>query len=230
MNKKAKRITVGLVAVLCFLLVFALGFGITGAWYEARRTATGTVNLDQGIKIAYSGFANNEDLTEWDKDVELTLFETTSGVPKAEIAVPAARIAKVDNAKVIDFYVRAKVTYQYKLYATADRTVEDTLYTATELGVADTAIVATGLTFDAAWKAGAEGYYYYTDGSALKALPTTATAIFDGNDMVLADWTSEFGGPLVTVDEAEREVATIVVTLTLEAIQPEGATAEGWTL
>lgn len=31
MNKKTKSFAVGLVAVLCFLLVFAIGFGVTGA-------------------------------------------------------------------------------------------------------------------------------------------------------------------------------------------------------
>ena len=41
--------------------------------------------------------------------------------------------------------------------------------------------------------------------------------------MKLADWTAEFGGPLVDTEAngtTARELAQIVVTLTIEAVQP----------
>lgn len=59
MNKKSKRITLGLVSALCLLLVVALGFGVTGAWYRARRQATGTVVLDQGIILKVNNLNQN---------------------------------------------------------------------------------------------------------------------------------------------------------------------------
>ena len=247
MNKKAKRITVGLVAVLCFLLVFALGFGITGAWYEARRTATGTVTLDQGIIIDYKGFSESDDRDEWGKEANLLLFATQSGVPQKSITVPVAQIAKNTNSKVINFYVRAKVNYEYYLYTDAgegNRIAGTTPYTADKLQIkngenfeaaTDASFIKTQLAFNSTnWTPHAsDGWTYYTEGGALKPLPTTEVNIFDGNAMVLEDWTSEFGGPIVKLEDGEgnatgdeQEVAKIVVTLTLEAIQTDA----GWTL
>ena len=255
MNKKAKRITVALVAVLCFLLVFALGFGLTGAWYEAKRTATGTVTLDQGIKIAYTGFVENGNKTEWGKDTTLTLFATTSGVPQKEVVLPVAQIGKVDDAKVIPYYVRVKVTYGYQLYAAGTRNLDgDQTYTADQLNIkegatftaaTDAKFVQTQLAFDTTNWTTANGWTYYTVDGALAALPvgpvalfaTTAVEIEDATEnrpvMKLADWTSEFGGPIVELKTATgtaREVGAIIVTLTVEAIQTEAAATEGWRL
>lgn len=264
MNKKAKRITVGLVAVLCFLLVFALGFGITGAWYEARRTATGTVTLDQGIKIDYANFAGTDEQNQatWAKDKVLTLFATTSGVPNAEFTAPAAQIAKTDEEGVIDYYVRVKVNYTYYLYGDESRLTivgkndgeygaEGTVgYTADELylyntetnkaaatAVGDDGIVVKDWEYAEGWTLNADGYAYYTGaGATLEYLPEDPlTTIFDatGNKMTLADWTSEFGGPLVSTTAegtTAEEVAQIVVTLTVEAVQPGAELPEnlGW--
>lgn len=217
MNKKTKRITVGLVAVLCFLLVFALGFGLTGAYYAANRKATGTVTLDQGIKINYSGFVENGNLTEWDKDVTLTIFEEADGFPTATIAHADPAIARSTEEGVLEFYVRVKTTYQYKVYNAERTALEDTLYTA------GNDVVATPFAYATGWTLNADGYAYYTAGGAnLVALPTTATAIYTDADMVLADWTSEWGGPEVD----GKEVGAIIVTLDVETVQKEGAA--GW--
>ena len=234
MNKKAKRITVALVSVLCLLLVLALSMGVAGAWYEARRTATGTVTLDKGIIIDYAGFSENAEQTTWANGTDLLLFATTSGKPSAIIDVPAAQIAKHNDNKVINYYVRAKVTYQYKLYVKDSRTVdENTLYTADQFIIKNNArfevlspatdddFIQTKLAFANTWKANDDGWHYYTGaGSTLAALPTDLTDIFDGGDLVLANWRSEFGGPLVEIQGVEREVAVIIATLTLEAVQP----------
>ena len=243
MNKKAKRITVAVASVLCLLLVLALSMGVAGAWYEAKRTATGTVTLDKGIIIDYAGFSENAEQTTWDKGTELLLFETISGKPNAEIAVPAAQIAKNAGDNVIDYYVRAKVNYTYYLY-NADRTAivgqndveygeEGAVgYTADEFMIdssarfvvydtcTDATFIKTGLTFADTWTENGDWHYYTNKTGNLVALPTDLTAIFDGNAMVLEDWTSEFGGPLVKIGGDEREVAVIVATLTIEAVQP----------
>ena len=217
MNKKTKRITVGLVAVLCFLLVFALGFGLTGAYYAANRKATGTVTLDQGIKINYSGFVEAGDLTEWDKDVTLTIFEEADGFPTATIAHADPAIAKSTDEGVLNFYVRVKTTYQYQVYNGDRSDVVETLYEA------GNDVVATPFAYADGWTLNADGYAYYTAGGAnLAALPTTATAIYTDADMVLADWTSEWGGP----ETANGEVAAIIVTLDVQAVQMEGVPGE----
>ena len=243
MNKKAKRITVALVAVLCFLLVFALGFGLTGAWYQAERTATGTVTLDQGIILNYKGFSEaTTTLTPWTKEANLKLFADVSGVPNATITVPESAIAKSTENGVIDYVVRAKLAYTYYIYGDSSRTTvigKDgaaygaqgaTGYTATELGLAgDTAVMANPLAFDTTvWTVNGD-YAYYTgvaNGTTLAYLPTTEVNLFAGN-IVLADWTAEFGGPEGTIGEDKVEIAKIVVTLTVEAVQPGAQTSWG---
>ena len=212
MNKKTKRITVGLVAVLCFLLVFALGFGLTGAYYAANRKATGTVTLDQGIKINYSGFVEAGNLTEWDKDVTLTIFEEADGFPTATIAHADPAIARSTEEGVLEFYVRVKTTYQYKVYNTERTALEDTLYEA------GNDVVATPFAYATGWTVNGDYAYYTGTGANLVALPTTATAIYTDADMVLADWTSEWGGP----ETVNGEVGAIIVTLDVETVQKEG--------
>lgn len=218
MNKKAKRITVGLVAVLCFLLVFALGFGLTGAYYAANRTATGTVTLDQGIKINYSGFVEgDENLKVWDKGATLTIFNETAGFPTATIAHADPAIAQSTDEGVLPFYVRVKTTYQYKVYNDDRSDVEGEPITA------GNDVVATPFAYATGWTLNADGYAYYTGtGANLAQLPTTATAIYTDADMVLANWTSEWGGPEVDGEE----VGQIIVTLTVQAVQKEGVPAE----
>ena len=94
----------------------------------------------------------------------------------------------------------------------------DTLY---EAGVD---VVKTPFAYATGWTLNADGYAYYTAGGAnLAALPETATAIYTDADMVLADWTSEWGGPKT----ANGEVSTIIVTLDVEAVQMEGVPG-GW--
>lgn len=201
MNKKTKSFAVGLVAVLCFLLVFAIGFGVTGAWYQAKRRATGTVQLNQGIKLTLT---NIQTLVDGDLSTEnklkgellqgedgqstLTKLET-SGVPNDTkyVAIPTVKAA--DGS--VNFYLKAKVEYSYLLWSDSTRTTlkgtdgvgeTATAYKATELfteaGVAvtgDSRFIAKGLTFDETkWvESSSNGWYVY--GSAL-ATPTEMTS------------------------------------------------------
>lgn len=202
MNKKTKSFAVGLVAVLCFLLVFAIGFGVTGAWYQARRRATGTVQLNQGIKLTLTNIQTlvggdlstenklkGELLQGEDGKSALTKLET-SGVPNDTkyVAIPTVKAA----AGSVNFYLKAKVEYSYLLWSNdGTRTTLQgkdgtgataTAYKATELfteaGEAvtgDSRFIAKGLTFDEAkWVASSSnGWYVY--GSAL-ATPTEMTS------------------------------------------------------
>lgn len=254
MNKKTKSFAVGLVAVLCFLLVFAIGFGVTGAWYQAQRRASGTVKMDQGIYLKFTGLktldANeNKDLSNKlggklllkDGTTELT---DVSVVPSqlVEITVPTVTAAKGS----VDFYARVKVTY------TAKYVVEDP---ETHVkGLSDTAVPVQAATMTqlfgadgqlqpgAGWVANDDGYWYYAADSKLVAM--TATAETDGTDHALfatgnlqfADWTAgnstaepedlvEAGGPL----QDGKEIGQVIVTVDIEVIQAANNDAPtGW--
>lgn len=201
MNKKTKSFAVGLVAVLCFLLVFAIGFGVTGAWYQARRRATGTVQLNQGIKLTLTNIQTLEDgdlSTENKLKGELLQGESnksnltkleTSGVPNDTkyVAIPTVKAA----AGSVNFYLKAKVEYSYLLWSDGTRTTlkgtdgtgatakgykATELYTeAGEAVAGDSRFIAKGLTFDETkWvESSSNGWYVY--GSAL-ATPTEMTS------------------------------------------------------
>ena len=111
-NSKTKlKVFVGLFALI---LCLAVSIGIAGAWYEARRTATGTINMDKGIIIEYTGFHHEEADTDniWQKDeVNFQLFSTTAAVPGTEIVLEPATIKPAAGS--VDFYARYKLEYKF---------------------------------------------------------------------------------------------------------------------
>lgn len=249
MNKKTKSFAVGLVAVLCFLLVFAIGFGVTGAWYQAQRQASGTVKMDQGIYLKFTNLktldANgNKDLTDkmngklLQNDTEKTPLENVSVVPSqlVEIAVPTLAAAQGS----VDFYARVKVTYTAK-YKDADGAVTGE---AVEISP-DTMKQLFGDTLDGQLKAGAgwvpnaDGYWYFA-GADNKLVAMTAAeagdgenhAIFENGNLQFADWTAgrtdvEKGGPKV----GDKEIVQVIVTVLVEVIQAANNPAPtGWAL
>lgn len=259
MNKKTKSFAVGLVAVLCFLLVFAIGFGVTGAWYQAQRQASGTVKMDQGIYLKFTNLqtldANeNKDLS-YKMNGKLLLkdgttpLEDVSVVPSqlVEIAVPTLAAAKGS----VDFYARVKVTYtaKYKNATTGlveGKAVEISADTMKQL-FGDT--LAGQLQPGAGWVA--NGGYWYFAGADNKLVAMTATAEADGTDHAIfangnlqfADWTAgnstqtdpsllvEKGGPTVMVDGVSKEIGQVIVTVLVEVIQAANNTAPtGWAL
>ena len=260
MNKKTKSFAVGLVAVLCFLLVFAIGFGVTGAWYQAQRQASGTVKMDQGIYLKFTNLqtldANeNKDLSDkmngklLQKD-GTTPLEDVSVVPSqlVEIAVPTLAAAKGS----VDFYARVKVTYtaKYKNATTGlveGEAVEISEDTMKQLFGTD---LAGQLQAGDGWVANADGYWYYAADGKLVAMTATADAdgadhaIFaEGGKLQFADWTAgnstqtdptklvEKGGPTVTVDGEVKEIGQVIVTVLVEVIQAANNTAPaGWAL
>ena len=132
MSKKTKRITVGLVSALCLMLVVAIGFGVTGAWYRARREATGTIKLDQGIILTLT----NLDKTSADPDEAIAngvvgelheLNDTKDGMIELATStepgdvkyVVVPTIAAADGST--SFYAKAKLVYTFNVY-NSDRT------------------------------------------------------------------------------------------------------------
>ncbi len=259
MNKKTKSFAVGLVAVLCFLLVFAIGFGVTGAWYQAQRQASGTVKMDQGIYLKFTNLktldANeNKDLSDkmngklLQNDTEKTPLENVSVVPSqlVEISVPTLAAAKGS----VDFYARVKVTYTAK-YKDADgavtgEAVEISADTMKQLFGED----LTGqLQPGADWAKNDDGYWYFAAAGKLVAMTATAEAdgtdhaIFENGNLRFADWTAgnstqtdpsllvEKGGPTVMVDGVSKEIGQVIVTVLVEVIQAANNTAPtGWAL
>lgn len=259
MNKKTKSFAVGLVAVLCFLLVFAIGFGVTGAWYQAQRQASGTVKMDQGIYLKFTNLqtldANeNKDLSDKMNGKLLlkdgtTPLEDVSVVPSqlVEIAVPTLAAAKGS----VDFYARVKVTYtaKYKNATTGaveGEAVEISADTMKQLFGED---LAGQLQAGDGWVANADGYWYFANAGKLVAMTATAeadgtaNAIFANGNLQFADWTAgnstqtdpsllvEKGGPTVMVDGVSKEIGQVIVTVLVEVIQAANNTAPtGWAL
>lgn len=247
MNKKTKSFAVGLVAVLCFLLVFAIGFGVTGAWYQAQRQASGTVKMDQGIYLKFTNLQtlNGKDL-EKKMDGKLLLKDATTPLENVavvpsqlvEIAVPTLAAAQGS----VDFYARVKVTYTAKY-----KNGEALEGTAVEIS-ADTMKQLFGETLAGQlqpgtdWVANADGYWYFANAGKLVAMTAEAAgdgtdhAIFKDGNLQFADWTAgrtdvEKGGPTVTTADGEKEIGQVIVTVLVEVIQAANNTAPtGWAL
>lgn len=259
MNKKTKSFAVGLVAVLCFLLVFAIGFGVTGAWYQAQRQASGTVKMDQGIYLKFTNLqtlnANgNKDLTDKMNGKLLlkdgtTPLENVSVVPSQLVEISVPTLAAAQGS--VDFYARVKVTYtaKYKNATTglvegeAVAISEDTMKQLFGTDLAGQLQPGTG------WVANADGYWYFAGADKLVAMTAGADAdgtdhaIFANGNLKFADWTAgnstqtdptqlvEKGGPTVMVDGVSKEIGQVIVTVLVEVIQAANNTAPtGWAL
>lgn len=247
MNKKTKSFAVGLVAVLCFLLVFAIGFGVTGAWYQAQRQASGTVKMDQGIYLKFTNLktldANeNKDLSDKMNGKLLlkdgtTPLEDVSVVPSqlVEISVPTLAAAKGS----VDFYARVKVTYTAKYKNAGTGAVEGDPVAISETTMKQ--LFGEDLTGQlqpgADWAKNDDGYWYFAAAGKLVAMTATAEAdgtdhaIFANGNLRFADWTAgnstqtdpsllvEKGGPTVMVDGVSKEIGQVIVTVLVEVIQ-----------
>lgn len=174
---KSKKITVALVVALCLLLVLAIGFGVTGAWYKAKRNAEGVIVLDQGIylKVNHVGDFTDDNLTEngvkttdlkvvQDNEGTLSLvsFNVGEALPGTTVVVANPTIELVQNAEgqdSINVHARAKVSY---VFYTDDGAGNYTAYTLP-----------------------AETVYYYAEGVGPEATnPDTYTTVATLDDLV----------------------------------------------
>lgn len=259
MNKKTKSFAVGLVAVLCFLLVFAIGFGVTGAWYQAQRQASGTVKMDQGIYLKFTNLqtldANgNKDLTDKMNGKLLlkdgtTPLEDVSVVPSQLVEISVPTLAAAQGS--VDFYARVKVTYTAKYKNAGTGAVEGDPVAISETTMKELfgADLAGQLQTGDGWVANADGYWYFANAGKLVAMTATEAAdgtdhaIFANGNLQFADWTAgnstqtdptllvEKGGPTVMVDGVSKEIGQVIVTVLVEVIQAANNTAPtGWAL
>ena len=227
-NTKAKVIVIAIAILLCL----ALAVGITGAFYQARRRATGTVKMDKGIVIDYTGFGKDTDGI-WVRENETTfrLFEDADVQPGEKISLNDAGIRA--NASSVDFYARVKLSYEFYNGETKLETLPAS-FKASDL------ITTSATFFGSDWVKSSDGYHYYGVDTTLskftKATPAGFVDLFDTNAQFIiegAGFTGAYpdgeGGGFVVGDTS---INKIVVYLTLETLQgdatAEQAKALGW--
>ena len=222
--KTNKGLKVTIIAVV-LLLCLALAIGITGAFYQAKRQATGTLSMDQGIIIDYNGFDKTaaEDWATWTRGVTLPLFKTNDAQPGQNIPVNAAGIRA--NAESVNFYARVKLSYKFYNGETPVEFAESTKL-----------IKTSSSFFGTNWVESGDGYFYYAAGSTLNKFEkgtqtfvdlfaTDAKFIIEGAGFTGATSDGEGGGFVV----GDTSINKIEVYLTLETLQGDAdAAAEGW--
>ena len=252
MNKKTKSFAVGLVAVLCFLLVFAIGFGVTGAWYQAQRQASGTVKMDQGIYLKFTNLQTLNAKNDLEDKMNGKLLQKGGTTPLENVAVVPSQLVEIEVPTLaaaqgsVDFYARVKVTYTAK-YKDADGALKTE-----EVAIGETTMkelfgedLAGQLKPGAGWVANADGYWYFAGANLTRMTAGGGAdgenhAIFGNGNLQFADWTAgnstqtdptllvEKGGPKV----GEEEIGQVIVTVRVEVIQADNLTAAptGWAL
>lgn len=231
---------------IALLLCLALAVGITGAWYQAQRQATGTLSMDQGIIIDYKGFGQTPDEGIWTRENKTTflLFGETNAQPGEQIAVNAAGIRA--NEKSVNFYARLKLDYKFYnvVKSATEGGQEQETKTPVELADATKLIKTSSSFFGTNWVGSGDGYFYYAadtttlnkfeKGAAattsfVDLFATDAKFVIEGEGFTGADNNGESGG--FKINET-TSINKIEVYLTLETLQGD-ATAEqakelGW--
>ena len=128
--KKTKKITITLVSALCFLLVLAIGLGLTGAWYNARREANGIFYLDKGIVLLVKNMNRTQELDSFQPSDSVTgslneldgsslvNINSKNVIPGDEIKLAVPTIAAYTNnndVTSVNFYAKAKIAYYVRL-------------------------------------------------------------------------------------------------------------------
>ena len=230
-NTKAKVIVIAIAILLCLALVV----GITGAFYQARRRATGTVKMDKGIVIDYTGFGKTPNEGTWLRETTISfkLFEDADVQPGEKISLNDAGIKA--NASSVDFYARVKLDYEFYNGETKLETLPAS-FKASDL------ITTSSTFYGSDWvdSGAGDGYYYYATGTTLNkftsSAPATFVDLFDTNARFIIEgvgFTGAYpdgeGGGFVVGDTS---INKIVVYLTLETLQgdatAEQAQALGW--
>ena len=223
--KTSKGLKVVIIAV-ALLLCLALAIGITGAFYQAKRQATGTLSMDQGIIIDYKGFGKTPNEGIWQRETTTTflLFNEINAQPGEQITVNAAGIRA--NEKSVNFYARVKLSYKFY----NNDTEVTTLPNASDL------ITTSANFFGTNWVEAGDGYYYYGSGTTLNKFnkgtqtfvnlfATDAKFVIEGAGFTGATSNGEGGGFVV----GDTSINKIEVYLTLETLQGGTGSAGGGT-
>lgn len=256
MNKKTKSFAVGLVAVLCFLLVFAIGFGVTGAWYQAQRRASGTVKMNQGIYLKFTNLKTLNGEGDLTSKLEGQLLQNNEAAdPLTDLSVVPAQLVTIKNPTLaaannsVPFYARVKVTYTAKYFTDATRTDleggEPVAISPETMQQLFGATLAGQLQPGEGWVRVGD-YFYYGAGTTLTKMVAGDGdhALFRDGNLQFADWTEgrtdvEAGGPTVVVTPdpdgegpetaVVKEIGQVIVTVDIEVIQAQNMTNEALT-
>ena len=246
MQVKSKNGLKVVIIAVALLLCLALAIGITGAFYQAKRQATGTLSMDQGIIIDYKGFGKTPDEGIWTRETTTTflLFDETNAQPGQNIPVNAAGIRA--NEKSVDFYARVKLSYKFynvvKSATEGEQDTENVVYdsnatTGNVEGFKPSDLITTSANFFGTnWVESGDGYYYYATGSTLNTFAKTATTfvnlfaadakfVIEGAGFTGATSDGEGGGFVV----GDTSINKIEVYLTLETLQGGTGSAGGGT-
>ena len=246
MRIKSKNGLKVVIIAVALLLCLALAVGITGAWYQAKRQATGTLSMDQGIIIDYKGFGKTPDEGIWTRETTTTflLFNETNAQPGEQITVNAAGIRA--NEKSVDFYARVKLSYKFynvvKSATEGEQDTENVVYdsnatTGNVEGFKPSDLITTSANFFGInWVESGDGYYYYGSGTTLNKFnkgtqtfvnlfATDAKFVIEGEGFKGATSDGEGGGFVV----GDTSINKIEVYLTLETLQGGTGSAGGGT-
>lgn len=177
-----------LIAVLAVLLVVALTFGITGAFYTDKRQANGALQFSNGVTIKYKLAGDQTAGAEWTKDRAtvkinnvdtqvggtLELFSLTSVLPGASQSFPSS-FSLLGKYGSSNFYARVRLDYKFSGYTlTLNAQGKETARTANSNIVVPTnqydeiftttettGSNPTGLFSDSWKKNTTQGWYYY---------------------------------------------------------------------
>ena len=211
------------IAALTILLITAVAFGISGAWYASVKRATGTINLNEGIIIDYSGFGQGSG-TWSNNSATFSLFSTDGGLlPGATVSFNETSIKA--NSSSVDFFARVKLSYKFFTDVEGENEVTSQIVDYSEF--LNTPSFANG------WVDGNNnGWFYYATGTTFNVFPKSYVNILaSGSTLQLngdaAGFFHEGGG--YQYDEFTL-IKRIEVVLTLEAYQANQTAAAnaGW--
>ena len=212
------------IAALTILLITAVAFGISGAWYASVKRATGTINLNEGIIIDYSGFGQGSG-TWSNNSATFSLFSTDGGLlPGATVSFNETSIKA--NSSSADFFARVKLEYKFFTDLAGEYEVTSQ--------ISDYSAFINTPTFANGWvdSNNDDGWFYYATGTTFNVFPKSYVNILaSGSTLQLngdaAGFFHEGGGYQYS---NEILIKRIEVVLTLEAYQANQTAAAnaGW--
>lgn len=196
--KKTKRLIVSLVSLLCFTLVIALGLGLTGAYFNARRKVGGTLAMNNGIYITIKNLDLKDSITSETTHISNIVDGRLNELSGGELVNLSKDVMQGDTVKLavptiaaasgsVDFYVKAKLVYYVRLLDGSGDLIGDYINLSTLYNRSGTEgnylyAAATAGTFFTSAPAFASGWtatandpstYYYGSAGTLTTVTTT---------------------------------------------------------
>ena len=170
MKIKSTKTLKYVVFAFAVLLCLALSLAATGAFLKSFNNASGTIHMDQGIIIGYTGFEHEEQDTDsvWQKnEVNFKIFNDMQAIPLMEIPVSPATICAAEGS--VDFNARFKLEYQFFADAEGNKPIAS---------INTDKVLVSSLNFIGSdWVESVDGYYYYATGTTLNTLSPNGNTV-----------------------------------------------------